>query len=372
MTNSVTKKAYARGVGEYLQRNGILTVPSEELLKTACDQAAQLLSVEPAYESVPHADVEKVATVLVQFSTDLAHNGKVASHPASVSLGRNVRTAVGDMIEKVAAEVMDSPHPDPAKNTTSTITGNRNDQQNLLSDSAHAEAKLDAHRPEGYANVGQGNTNFKEPQAARVGTEEPHPMAPGHGGASGNSVTDASKAASIREKLRKMAEGTHPSPAGAPPYGSTIVGSDPNQQNLNADSYNAEAMMDIADRPENYANVGQGNAGIQDVPTSAEVGSETAHPGAPADTGGAATNSVVQATAKSARWERHFQETAQELSPYLPEAMPIDQRINAIKQAMAMEPVEQERFLQKIAEAYTAPRDTIGNVLNSLGQLSRG
>lgn len=359
MTESVTKKAYARGVGEYLQRNGILTVPSEALLKTACDQAAALLTVEPAFEGVPHADVEKVAQVLVQFSEDLASRGKVASHRGSVSLGRDVRSAIGDMMEKLAEDVM---------NTSSTITGERSDQQNLLSDSVNAEAKLDT-RGEGYAVVGQGNTNFSEPQSARTGLEQPHPEAPtGVGGASSNSVVEASKAASVRARLRKLAEGQ----PGAPPYGSTIVGSDANQQNLEADSANAEAMMDVADRPENYALVGQGNANIGDVPGSATVGQEQPHPGAPTDTGGASSNSVTDASTKSARWERHFQETARELSPYLPEAMPIDQRINAVKQAMAMEPIEQARFLQKIAEAYQAPRDTIGNVLNSLGRLSRG
>jgi hypothetical protein len=165
--------------------------------------------------------------------------------------------------------------------------------------------------------------------------------------------------------------GVHPSPE-SPAHGTTIIGGDANQGNLNADSYNAEAMMDIADRPENYALVGQGNAGISDVPNSAEVGSESVQPNAPTPPGGAPSNSVTEATAKSARWQRHFEETARDISPRLPSAMPMDQKVAAIKQAMSMEPSEQYVFLEKIAHEYGQTRDSVGNVLSSLGMLSRG
>jgi hypothetical protein len=50
-------------------------------------------------------------------------------------------------------------------------------------------------RPVGFAVVGQGNANFKEPQAARVGLEMPHPQAPTTGAPGSNSVIEASKAA---------------------------------------------------------------------------------------------------------------------------------------------------------------------------------
>lgn len=367
MDHSVTKQAYARGIGEYLQRVGALQVPSEPLLKQACDAASYLITTEPAYYGVLDDDATKVANALIQFNDDLQRQGKTAADPSAISLGRDVRVAIGDLIEKTAAAVMDSPHLDLAANTTSTITGTRTDQGNLLADSVQAEAKLDAHRPEGYAVVGQGNTNFSEPQAARVGIEQPHPLAPtGVGGASSNSVMQASKAAAVALRLRKLAMGE------APPYGSTIVGGDANQGNLNADSYNAEAMMDIADRPENYGLVGQGNAGIQDIPTSAEVGSESVQPNAPTPPGGAPSNSVTQATAKSARWQRHFEETAREIEPRLPSQMPMDQKVAAIKRAMSMEPSEQYVFLEKIAHEYGQARDTVGNVLGSLGMLSRG
>jgi len=372
MTHSVTKQAYARGIGEYLQRIGALQVPSEPMLKEACDAASHLISTEPAFNAITDDDTIKVANALIQFNDALRSQGKVAGNPAAVSLGRDVRMAIGDLVEKTAAELMNSPHPDPAKNTKSTITGTRTDQQNLLSDSMAAEAILEAHRPEGYAVVGQGNANFSEAQAARVGTEQAHPMAPtGVGGASSNSVTQASKAAAVADRLRKLAMGVHPSPD-SPVHGTTIIGGDPNQQNTSADSYNAEAMMDLADRPENFALVGQGGAGIQDVPNSAEVGSESVQPNAPTPPGGAAMNSVTQATAKSARWQRHFDETAREMGQRLPSHMPMDQKVAAVKRAMSMEPAEQDRFVQKIAAEYGQHRDSIGNVLNSLGMLNRG
>lgn len=57
-------------------------------------------------------------------------------------------------------------------------------------------AKLDKmQRPANYALVGVGNANFKEPAAARIGMEQPHPEAPKTKatGASTNSVIEASK-----------------------------------------------------------------------------------------------------------------------------------------------------------------------------------
>jgi len=55
-------------------------------------------------------------------------------------------------------------------------------------------AKLDLkNRPEGAYLVGQGKTNIKEDAAARIGKEQPHPMAPKNSPSGTNSVIDASK-----------------------------------------------------------------------------------------------------------------------------------------------------------------------------------
>lgn len=376
MTQSVTKKGYARGIGEYLQRTGTIQIPTATLLKRACDEASHLMHSEPAYEGVTHEEVIKVGQALVAFSDELRSQGKVASDGHVQVIGHNAQTAVGDLVEKLARDVT-AAYENAAGNTSSTVTGKRTDQANLESDSVNAEAALDAHRPEGYAVVGQGNANFSEPAAARVGTEQKHPHAPtGVGGASGNSVTQASKAAAahgVYGRLAKLAEG-YAGGAG-PSHGTTIVGGDPDQQNLESDAVNAEAAMDLADRPEGYAVVGQGNAGIGDVPAGATTGEESKHPKAPTQPGGATSNSVTEASNKMAgtRFQRHFAETAREIEPRLPRSMPMQQKVAAVKEAMRLEPHEVDEFVEKIAQAYARPPvDTVGSMLESIGALSNG
>lgn len=377
MTQSLTKKAYARGIGDWLQRHGSIQIPTREMLKAACDQASQLIESEPAYgEAVTHEDAMKVGQALVNFNDTLRTQGKIAAAGQAPILGVNANVAVGDMIEKVAREVVAAYDDNPA-NTSSTVTGKRTDQKNLESASQNAEADLDSHRPEGYAVVGQGNANFSEPQDARVGTEQAHPQAPtGVGGASSNSVTQASKAASVHAALNKLAMGGDAGYAApsAPAHGSTIVGNDPDQQNLESDSQNAEAAMDMSDRPEGYAVVGQGNAGIGDVSANATTGEESTHP-KQQNAGGASSNSVTEAASKMAasRFQRHFQETAKEIEPRLPANMPMQTKVATIKEAMKLEPTELDEFLTKVAAHFQAkPANTVGDMLASIGMVSNG
>lgn len=363
---NITKQTYARGIAEYLQRSGVTNIPTAGLVKQASAIAAEAISVEPSQQAVPHEDVIKVAQHLTLFNRQLMQDGKVASSQRGATIGGHVRDAYGDLLEGIYKQAMQQP---------STITGNRTDQENLLSDSVNAEAKLDmeAGRTEDYAHVGQGNTNLGEPQAARVGQEQKHPKAPkAPGGAATNSAVQASggesqssrlqKQSSIQSALRKLAEGMN--------QPSTITGDRPDQQNLLDDSVNSEAKMEQQRRPEGYANVGQGNANINET-QAANVGEETQHPDQP-EHGGSASNSVTQAS-KQARWQRHFAETADEIGPQLPENMPYDQKVAAVKQCMSMEPHEQNAFLEKVAQAYTPkqeqPKNNIGSLLNGLSSL---
>lgn len=363
--SNITKQTYARGIAEYLQRSGVTNIPTAGLLKQASAYASEAISVEPSQQAVPHEDAIKVAQHLTLFNRQLMQDGKTASGQPGVRIGNSERDAYGDLIEGIYKQAM---------NTSSTLTGKRNDQENLLSDSVNAEAKLDmeAGRTEGYANVGQGNTNLGETNEARIGQEQPHPKAPkAPGGASTNSVVQASgggssqssnlqKQSSIQEALRKLATGMN--------QASTVTGDRPDQQNLLSDSVNSEAKMEEGRRPENYANVGQGNANINES-QAANVGEETSHPEQPTH-GGASGNSVTEAS-KQARWQRHFAETADEIGPNLPKNMPYDQKVAAVKQCMSMEPHEQETFLHKVAQAFTPqqPKNDVGSLLNGLSAL---
>lgn len=329
---SFTKKAYARGVGERLQQRGVIQFPTVGLLKQACDVTASYLSVEPREHGVPHADVVKIAQALVQTNQQLTARGKTASHPSSVSMASR-DLAYGDLVQKIASAALGS-----------TITGDNPTQKNTEELSVNAEAALDlADRPMGYAVVGQGNTGFSEPQSARVGVETDHPKQPvGVEGAHGNSVTEASKSASIMSQLHKLAGG----------LGSTITGSDAGQKNTQPNSENAEAHLDLRDRPEGYAVVGEGNANFSES-SAARVGTEENHPKKPAGVEGASSNSVTDAS-KTARWERHFEETAREIGPRLPENMPRNEKVAAVKACMSLEPYEQEAFLAQVTQKHAS------------------
>lgn len=81
-----------------------------------------------------------------------------------------------------------------------TITGTDPSQQNKMEESPVGETMMEAQRrPEGYAVVGQGNANIKEPTDARIGTEQPHPDQPSDAeGVSTNSIIEATKAAEVQ------------------------------------------------------------------------------------------------------------------------------------------------------------------------------
>jgi len=363
---NITRQSFARGVGEYLQRSGVTKIPTHDMLKQACAVASYEISIEPSAGAVPWEDTIKVAQHLVQFDRQLKSTGKFASVNQGASIGQNARLAYGDMVEGVMKLAMES--------GPSTIMDGKPGQKNLLSDSANAEAMLDD-RPENYALVGQGgNTNIGEDDTARVGQEMAHPKAPSHGGAGSNSAVAAStqtspssarqKSAGIANALRKLAMGGEGGGGGGP---STIMGDDPEQQNLMNDSANSEAAMDAKRRPEGYANVGQGNANLNET-GAANVGEEVDHPDQPSHSG-ASSNSVTEAS-KQASWEDFFSRTAHEIAPRLPKNMPKNEKVAAVKACMSKEPFEREEFLQKVAEAYRPVDQTASDLLAQIGRLT--
>lgn len=339
---SVTKTTFARGVGNYLQRTGATAIPTVGLLKQACDIAAEAISVEPALYSVPIEDTYKVASYIQQFADALQERGKFASGGAQPTLDVSDQMAYGDIIQRTV------------KMAASSIITGAPTPPNNIANSPDSAAVLEAHRPEEYAHVGRGGANIDGvvPAGAVIGRETPHPLAPqGVGGASSNSAVRASKNAHISAQLRKLAEGA-----------STITG-DPVMPNTQHVSPNAEGKLDIAQRPEGYAQVGQGGANFDGTPANAVTGMETDHPVQPQHAG-VASNSVVDAS-KNANWRQYFNATAQEVGPYLPETMPSEQKVAAVKQCMSLEPPARAQFLQKIAHQY-APSNTVGSILDSL------
>jgi hypothetical protein len=340
-------------VGEYLQQAGITNIPTAGLLKEACAYAAGTLQSEPASQAVPHDECIKIAAAIQDYDQRLRATGKFASNARGASISGSISDAYGDLVHLTYKLAMESAGGGLVQGTGGSVT------PNTLSASPDAAAVLDAHRPEGYAVVGQGNANFKEPQAARIGTEQPHPLAPtGVGGAATNSVVEASKSAAFNRLLNKLAENP------------VITGAGETPPNTVAGSQDAAAVLD-AHRPEGYAVVGQGNANIKE-PQASRIGTEQPHPLAPTGVGGASSNSIVEATkSASARWNDRFNQTAEDVGPYLPETMPMDQKVAAVKHCMSLEPHELGNFLQKVAHAYAPPQQSVSSVLGNLSNLHR-
>lgn len=288
MNTSITKKAYARGIGESLQRQGVIQFPNNDFLKQAADQAASLISAEPAAQAVSDEDCVKVAQYLAGVNEDLRQRGKTASWPQGVSLAVDARTAIGDMITKVAEEVTGQ---SGGKRPTAVGMADHSNDLAAASGESDLAAKERKERPEGYAHTGQGNNNIKEDSDARIGKEQDHPKKPKRPEGPSNSVEQASKSASVADTLRKLAQGDK----------STTVGMGDHDNDLNAAAQEHDVnAQEAINRPEGYANVGQGNANIGES-SDARIGEEQAHPKQPADAPG--TNSVEQAS-KSASVEK--------------------------------------------------------------------
>lgn len=285
-STSITKKAYARGIGEALQRQGRIQFPNNETLKTAADHAAQLIEAEPSQDYISDGECMKVANYLAQVNDGLRQRGKTASWPQSVSLAVDGRTAFGDLIQKVAAEVAGQPG---GQAPTAVGMGDHSNDLTAAAGVSDLGAKEQRERPDNYAYVGQGNANLSESESARHGVEQDHPQKPKSvGGASGNSVTQASKSASIQSLIQKLAEGQ---PGG---HTSTAVGTADHRNDLNAAAGESDlGAKEQGERPDAYAHAGQGNVNIGES-SNARIGEEQPHPKQPADVLG--ENSVTRAS----------------------------------------------------------------------------
>jgi len=192
---SITKIAFARGVVQGLQRANITAYNHREGVNKLAFEAAKLLSVDPAIAEVPQADVLKIAEYFNAWDHQLAQVGKTASTYGSPVFYTSEDEAIGDLMAKTARRVY--------ANVTGTSVSEPQPQNDLMN--AAMQTNLgqaeQARRPEEYANVGQGNTNFSEPQAARVGVEQPHPHQQGGSAGTTNSAAEASKVASVWDTL---------------------------------------------------------------------------------------------------------------------------------------------------------------------------
>ena len=349
---SITKIAFARGVVQGLQRANITAYNHREGVNKLAFEAAKLLSVDPAIAEVPQADVLKIAEYFNAWDHQLAQVGKTASTYGSPVFYTSEDEAIGDLMAKTARRVY--------ANVTGTSVSEPQPQNDLMN--AAMQTNLgqaeQARRPEEYANVGQGNTNFSEPQAARVGVEQPHPHQQGGSEGTTNSAAESSKAAHVRNILNKVSNVT----------GTSVSEPQPQNDLMNAAMQTNLGQAEQARRPEEYANVGQGNTNFSE-PQAARVGVEQPHPHQQGGSAGT-TNSAAEASKVASVWDTLYATTRSYVNTKL--AQDYSVRLNAgdqdkvTRQLITQDPATHDEFLFKVAtHVKNQHAQTVGGLLQS-------
>jgi hypothetical protein len=345
------RKAYVRGVNKALVDTGAVKYASEELAAEAADAVAETLPEQPVEEVAPEQTAE-LATTLVELSNQLGEasesaaaaaeevaGGGEAAAPAPEVMPEEVAKAAAARTEKAAQVLRMKLGQNP---TGSTITGEKPHQRNTEPLSENAEAKMDlANRPENYANVGEIGVGIQEASGEGAIGEENVVQGTGMGpvGEDGtNSATDAIKGASLRNLIKKVAQGT------------TITGDKPEQQNTQAQSaqVTGEGAMEAKNRPEDYAVKGEdgvGNSDQQAQERASAVGTEQAHPGTMGPVGKPGSNSAIEQipngkTAEDEEWLKQFKATSAKYAHVLPFWMDDNEKIAAVQFFMGLSPSE--------------------------------
>jgi len=130
--------------------------------------------------------VARGETSLDSAKGEVGHLGHPTTPPAKSPAGSN---SLSHDAKKAALRGILAKH-------ANKLVGLHTPKKNDLANSPDPVAKLDAkNRPEGAYHVGQGHTNIKEPEAARVGLEKKPEVSPNLSPSGTNSVIEASKAA---------------------------------------------------------------------------------------------------------------------------------------------------------------------------------
>jgi hypothetical protein len=332
------KSAYTRGIMLGLvQADRARFSDAADAIKVA-DYVAERVDVDP-FKPVPAAVTRKIAEHLIEASQILAKQpgfkaaafGKVESWDEVTKLASENAVHLMELAAEKTAE-------------GSTIEGG--DKGNDESQSPVGETKMDTkQRPMGYAEGSLGKTDVDTKPGA-VGKEEQNPNAPAQTDKKDNSVEEQSRTASLKDIMKKIAEG------------STIQGGDKG----NKEPTTGEGKMDAAWRPEGYATFGSKGVGslgevMKQMQGAAVVGRETAHPMAPAQTD-KKDNSLLETTRKAAAEDPYvtlFKKTASEIVEYLPGHLGEEEKIAHVRACMGLKTAEKAHYLTGLqASAKTA------------------
>lgn len=350
MSISATKLAYARGVVNYLQQQGVTNFSNPTQMRDAAEYVCTKVAFEDTFAqddngqlfnyAVPTASVSKVAAALIELNNALNARGvKTASTRGAII--QNEQDAIGDLVYSVKSAMMGT-----------VVVDGDSSQNNSLVNSAQAEAQLElSRRPVGFANahgrLGSAVPNY--PQAARVGLEMPHPLQQSFAGATSNHMTNnsyapgmgESKTANTLDYLRKLAEG------------SAVADGDSSQQNSLSDSTQAEAILEAQRRPTNLYNDGLGSA-VAVLPQSMHVGTEMPHPAQPTHAGAAANEMTAASAGSDSDKVAQQQQVFQSLVRHLPSRMSPEEKIAAAQRIINMPVHQRAAYAQELQAHYGA------------------
>jgi hypothetical protein len=312
------KKSYVRGITTALVQSGHAAFPSEEMAAKVADHIADNIGELNLDQPVSSAETAKIANHVIEASNAFRERGhqpgpfaKMASLDA---LAKHAHAHAVDLMEKAAEG--------------SNYVGG--DKGNDMASSAEGKAD-EKDRPDSYATNARGHIVAEIPAAAQVGTESVQPAEPKNHPEGSNSLTEASKAASLSDLMKKVA----------------ISVDNPTKDT----HYSAEAKADQKERPEGYARLPhQGALGnlMQMVGGDAVIGKELTHPQGPSNhpAGG---NSLTEMSKKSSAdndpYIALFKKTAQEVAPHLPGGLTDDQKVAHIRSVMGLTTEEKAHYL---------------------------
>jgi hypothetical protein len=143
--------------------------------------------------------------------------------------------------------------------------------------------------------------------------------------------------------------------------GSLINGGESPNTLAAAAANNAEAALENKQRPEGYAHMGENNVGKSVMnPTAAQrIGTEQPHPLAPGATDH--TPNSITAFGKSA-FDQVFEQTANQIVPYLPAKMPDVQKLAHLRAVMGLNTNEQGQYLQELYTSLGAEKTAAANL----------
>ena len=175
-----------------------------------------------------------------------------------------------EVADAVAGQMPEQPVEEVAPDATAEIASVLVDMSNQLEEAAGTAAAV----AETVAGGGGAEEAMPPPAPPAPAESAPPPPAPPAPPKEEKPEEAAEKEASLKTAATRLLNKIAASKVATNPTGSTITGEKPHQANTAPLSENAEGKMDLSNRPESYANVGEAGVGNQEASGKGAIGDE--------------------------------------------------------------------------------------------------